>query len=536
MQIVQNKEGSRITPSAIRFTKPRLFGMNTRAYAHEHIKETVHDVKRLIGRTYTDPVVSECVKSVGFDVISAMILEELKDDAEKYLGYPATEAVITVPASFNDAQRMATKHAGMIAGFKVLAIINEPTAAALTWVYENRETALDGNKKVVLVFDMGGGTTDISIVSIDENDISVTSTVGDNQLGGNDIDKMLMDHFVQEIKDTYDRDISQNPRSMAILRKNCIDLKHQLSLQCETRILVDGLIQGKTIELKMSSPQFECVIDDIIEKTIKLIRKALKLDLENNCGGENIDITNVVLVGGSSRMPWCKRIFEESIPGNKPVWKSVNPDEAVALGAGLYAAKLKGSSLCPNVRLLDVAPLSYGVEIRGGKMSNLIKRNTPLPFTCKRTFTTVEDNQRSVQINIYVGDKEQVAQNKKLQELELPLRPVPKGVPDIEVTFSLSQEFILNVTAKDLAINGDSKNVSVNVLKRLTREEIDRMSFDSQRMRKTDEQESRRLKLREQLERLSYRKKAKDVLAWLAHNRNASVEILQAKLVDLLNL
>ncbi len=554
INVVANKDGNRLLASAVFFDSTRVIGNFAMQNVHEYPARTVYNVKQLIGRQMTEPLVQTFIKSVGYNVanmageptirvrcngkeedfrpeqISAMILGELKESAERLLGQQVAKAVITVPAAFNEVQRLATKHAGMIAGFEVLSVINEPTAAALAWACENRQHAFDGKQKSILIFDMGGGTTDVSIISVSSKEIRVTSTNGDTALGGNHIDKALVDHFVEEIKKEHERDISQNKRALMHLSKACTSIKHQLSTLPQVSILLDNLIIGVSITLSLTRARFENIIEDIRTKTINLVRATLKMESEIIKTGSNTkatDISDIVLVGGSSKMPWVKKFFEDSIPGDKPVHLTVNCDEAVANGAGLYAAKLAGSNdLMPDIRLLDIAPLSYGIEVKGGVLSELIRRNTSLPASHTRSYTTTVDMQKSVRIQVYEGSSKLAKEARQLREFDLPVRPAAKGVPDIRVTFSLSQDFLLTVTAEDLTIRGEKKWIMVNALKAQSSEALDRMKQIQKTLQNDDQAEAKRRDLLDRLERLAYKKKAKDVISWIEDNRDAAMDTL----------
>ncbi len=558
IQVVANDYGDRPTASAIFFDSPRIIGKLALEKAQDNPGRTVHSVKRLIGRQFSEPGVQDLVNLVEYTIvnvggepsirvdvegsvetyrpeqISAMILGQLKMDAELYLGGNVTEAVITVPAAFNESQRLMTKHAGMIAGLDVRAVINEPTAAALAWAYSNPEKSFCDKPKIVLVFDMGGGTTDVSIVSVSPKEIRVTSTNGDPQLGGNDVDNALASLFVEEIKNEHERDISQDRKAMIRLRKYCNELKHQLSKVEKVTMTLENVMPGRPFKIDMSRARFENVIDDIIEKTIKLVREALKMDVDACGNSTKAEIDNIILVGGSSKMPWVERIFRESLADGKPVERTVNCDEAIALGAGVYAAKLAGiENILPDITLLDVAPLSYGIEVKGGEMSQIIQRNNPVPASHTRSYTTSADMQKCVRIQVYQGDSKKCSENQKLQQFDVPIEPALKGVPDIRVTFSLSRDFMLTVTAKDLASKGETKSITVSATNVQTQEEINNMREKENKRKEADKAEIKRKELMDKLERLAYKKKAMDVVAWIEDNRDASFDSLTYRLEQL---
>ncbi len=559
IQTVANKYGVRPTASAVFFDSPRLIGQMALDRAQDHPGRTVHSVKRLIGRPFDELAVQNLTKLVEYTIvnvggepsirvdvdgsvetyrpeeISAMILGEVKQDAETLLDGNVTKAVITVPAAFNESQRLATKHAGMIAGLDVRAVINEPTAAALAWAYSNPKEAFCDKPKLVLVFDMGGGTTDVSIVSVSSKEVRVTSTNGDPQLGGNDIDNALVSVFVEEIKNKHERDISQDRKAMIRLRKHCNELKHQLSKVEKVAMTLENVMPGVPFKIDMSRARFEIIIGDIIGKALKVVREALKMDVDACDHSMPVEIDNIVLVGGSSKMPWVERIFKDSLAGGKPVERTVNCDEAIAFGAGVYAAKLAGvKDILPDIRLLDVAPLSYGIEVKGGEMPQIIQRNTPVPASHTRTYTTNTDMQKSVRTQVYQGDSKMCSEKKMLQQLDVPVEPALKGVPDIQVTFSFSHDFMLTVTAKDLASKGQTKIIEVNSLSVQIQEAINAMREKESRRWEAENAETERMALLDKLERLAYKRKAMDVVAWIKENRNASFNSLTYKFEKLL--
>ncbi len=483
IHVVSVDGSSRLLASAIYMGKPRIFGEHALRRELTTPGQVLHSVKRLMGQKYADPTVRQFEKSVGFKVIqhgsegvavevdwpdqqkvftpeqiSAMILAELKKKAEDLLGKSVDDAVITVPAAFNHTQRMATKVAGEIAGFDRIAIISEPTAAALAWADDNRATVFDGERKVILVFDMGGGTTDVSIVSIESNKIEVMQTVGDPYLGGTDVDQVLVNHFVEEIKDRHGTDISTNPRKMASLRKVCRDFKHQLKTAPTVISMEDNLIPEISVELRLTKSRFEHLLQEFKESVSRLIQNATR---SMECSGEPVDITSVVLVGGSSKMTWIEGVFKASHSGNMPFLKNVNPDEAVAYGAGLYACKLFGAKdVCPAIEIRDVAPLTYGID-SSGRMSVIIPRNKPLPYTSTKCYKTKCDQQVYAGIRIYEGDSEEICHNRLLSEFLLPLQSAKRGEQIVEVTFTFSEDFMLTVRVKDSCGGGASHEIQL---------------------------------------------------------------------------
>ncbi len=475
---VINNEGDRLTPNAVFFNSPLIVGKLALEKAQDHPGRTVHSVIQLIGRRFDEPEVQNLANSVEYTIvnvggkpgirvdvdgalktympeqISAIILGRLKRDAEMILGENATEAVITVPADFNEAQRLATKHAGNIAGLNVRAVISEPTAAAIAWAYRNRSEAFDGKTRLILVFDMGETTTSASIVSVSSKEIQLTSTVRDPQLGRNDIDNALVNALVEEIKDKHERDISQDRKAMFRFRKHCNELKQQLSLLEQVTMTLENVMPGVSIKIDMSRARFESIIDDVIEKTIGLARKALKMEGEANAHSTKPKVDDIILVGGSSRMPWVERILNDG----KPIMRTVNEDEVVAFGACVYAAKLGGSKdILPDIRLLDVCPPSHGTTVTGRGVS---QRNAPT----SASNTTDEDGVDNLHIQVYQGDPELRRENQKLCEVIIPIQPAPEDVPDIHVNLSLSHDFRLTAPGEGLACKGEAKTVTLSAL------------------------------------------------------------------------
>ena len=512
--IIVNAEGDRTTPSVVMITKDGeiIVGKHARNQAILHPERVVRSIKRHMGEKYKVTIDG---KDYTPEQISAMILQKLKQDAEAYLGEEVKDAVITVPAYFNDAQRKATKDAGTIAGFNVLRIINEPTAAALAY-------GIDKSKDhIVMVFDFGGGTFDVSILEISEGVFEVKATSGNNHLGGDDIDQIIMDWLIDDFKKQYGIDLNEDRQALQRLKEAAEKAKIELSTKSTTTISLPFIYSDssgpKHINKELTRAEFEKLIEPILEKlkgpTLQAMKDA-KITKE--------DIDQVLLVGGSTRIPAVQRLVKE-ITGKEPN-KSVNPDEAVALGAALQAAIIKGE--VKDVVLLDVTPLSLGIETLGGVFTKIIERNTTIPVRRSKIFTTAEDNQTAVTIRVAQGERPMFADNKLLGQFDLiGIPPAPRGVPKIEVTFDIDANGILNVTAKDLG-TGKEQSIRITAPNKLSKEEIERMIQEAQKYASEDERRLKLVEMRNKAENLIYttEKTLKDLGDKIPENERKDIE------------